>query len=125
MQGILYDDSSVFIFLLVTIVLGGAAGYSTGKAIAQTWQPGWHLGASALALGVAVRFLHYALFGASFLTFHYYAIDSLLVLLAAFLGFRLTRVRQMTIRYRWLYQATGPFGWKPVGLRDRGGAPPS
>ena len=35
MQGILYDDSSLFVFVLVTIVLGGAAGYSTGKAIAD------------------------------------------------------------------------------------------
>jgi hypothetical protein len=114
MQGILYDDSSVFIFILVTIVLGGAAGYSTGKAIALTWRPGWHLIVSAIVLGVAVRFLHFALFGASFLTPHYYAIDTLLVLAAAGLGFRLTRVWQMTTRYRWLYRAAGPFGWRPV-----------
>ena len=116
MQGILYDDSSVFIFLLVTIVLGGAAGFSTGKAIAQTWRPGWHLVLSGLALGVGVRFLHYALFGASFLTPHYYLVDTILVLLAGLLGFRLTRARQMTTRYRWLYRPAGPFGWKPREL---------
>jgi hypothetical protein len=114
MQGILYDDPSVYIFILITIVMGGAAGYSTGKAIAQSWRPGWHLVASALALGVAVRFIHYALFGASFLTPQYYGIDTLLLLLATFAGFRLTRVKQMTTRYRWLYQAAGPFGWKQV-----------
>jgi hypothetical protein len=114
MEGVLYDDSSVFIFILVTIILGGAAGYSTGKAIAQTWRPGWHLVASAIVLGVGVRFLHYALFGASFLTPpQYYVIDTLIILLAAGLGFRLTRVKQMTTRYRWLYQAVGPFGWRP------------
>jgi hypothetical protein len=97
-------------------VLGGSAAFSTGKAIAQTWRPGWHLVISALILAVGVRFLHFALFGASFLTAQYYAIDALLLLLAAFLGFRLTRVRQMTTRYRWLYQAAGPFAWKPRGL---------
>jgi NO-binding membrane sensor protein with MHYT domain len=120
MQGILYDDSSLFVFILVTIVLGGSAGYSSGKAIAQTWRPGWHLVASALVLGVAVRFLHYGLFGASFLTPHYYTIDTVLVLLAAFAGFRLTRVKQMTTRYRWLYQATGPFAWKSVASGESG-----
>lgn len=112
MEGILYDDSSVFVFILVTIILGGAAGFSTGKAIAQTWRPGWHLVLSAIFLGVGVRFLHFALFGASFLTPQYYLIDSLIVLLAAALGFRLTRAKQMTTRYRWLYQAAGPFGWR-------------
>jgi NO-binding membrane sensor protein with MHYT domain len=113
MEGVLYDDSSVFIFVLVTIVLGGSAGFSTGKAIAQTWRPGWHIVVSALFLGVGVRFLHFALFGATFLTPQYYLIDTLIVLFAAALGFRLTRVKQMTTRYRWLYQATGPFGWRP------------
>jgi hypothetical protein len=116
MQDILYDDSSVFIFLLVTVVLGGAAGFSTGKAIAQTWRPGWHLVLSALALGVGVRFLHFGLFGASFLTPHYYVIDTLIVLLAGFVGFRLTRARQMTSRYHWLYRRAGPFGWQPREL---------
>jgi hypothetical protein len=122
MQGVLYDDSSLFVFILVTIFLGGAAGYSSGKAIAQAWRPGWHLVASALVLGIGVRFLHFGLFGASFLTPHYYLVDTLLVLIAAFAGFRLTRVKQMTTRYRWLYRAAGPFGWKPVSSRDPGGA---
>jgi len=114
MQGILYDDFSVYIFILVTLIMGGATGFSTGKAIALTWRPGLHLVVSALGLGFGVRFIHFALFGASFLTLQYYTIDTLLVLLAGFAGFRLTRVRQMTTRYRWLYRATGPFGWKPV-----------
>jgi hypothetical protein len=120
LQGILYDDSSVFIFILVTVIMGGAAGYSSGKAIAQTWRPGWHLVASAMVLGVAVRFIHYALFGASFLTVHYYLIDTLLVLAATFAGFRLTRVEQMTTRYSWLYQPAGPFAWKAVDPGSKG-----
>ena len=114
LQGVLYDDPSVFIFILVTIIMGGAAAYSTGKAIAQTWRPGWHLIASAMVLGVAVRFIHYALFGASFLSVHYYLIDTLLVLAATLLGFRLTRVKQMTTRYSWLYRPAGAFFWRAV-----------
>jgi hypothetical protein len=120
MRGILYDDSSVYIFILVTIVLGGSAAYATGKAIAQTWRPGWHLVASAVVLGVGVRFLHFGLFDASFLTPQYYTIDTLLLLFAAFLGFRLTRAKQMTTRYRWLYRAAGPFAWTdaPASRQD-------
>jgi hypothetical protein len=120
MQGILYDDSSVWIFVLVTLLMGGAAGFSTGRAIAQTWRPGWHLVLSALALGVAVRFIHFALFEASFLTPQYYVIDTLFVLLAGFVGFRLTRVRQMTARYRWLYEATSAFTFKSTASRTDG-----
>lgn len=120
MQGILYDDSSVWIFVLVTLVMGGAAGFSTGKAIAQTWRPGWHLVASALALGVAVRFIHYALFDASLVTLQFYVIDTLLVLLAGFAGFRLTRVKQMSGRYRWLYEATSAFTWRSTASRTDG-----
>ncbi|MBV8963100.1 MAG: hypothetical protein JOY67_16445 [Hyphomicrobiales bacterium] len=120
MQGILYDDFSFWIFVLVTLVMGGAAGFSTGRAIAQTWRPGWHLVVSALTLGVAVRFIHYALFEASFLTVQYYVIDTLLVLLAGFVGFRLTRVKQMTARYRWLYEATSPFTWRAAVARSDG-----
>jgi hypothetical protein len=120
MQGILYDDFSVWIFVLVTLVMGGAAGLSTGKAIAQTWRPGWHLFVSALALGVAVRFIHFALFDASFLTPQYYVIDTLFVLLFGFVGFRLTRVKQMTARYRWLYEATSAFTWRSTASRTDG-----
>jgi hypothetical protein len=120
LQGILYDDSSAFIFILVTVIMGGAAGYSTGKAIAQTWRPGWHLIASAIVLGIAVRFIHYALFGASFLTVHYYLIDTLFVLAATFAGFRLTRVKQMTTRYGWLYRPAGPFAWTVLDSGSKG-----
>ena len=36
LHGILYDDSSIYVFYLVTLVLGGAAGYST----AHPWLTG-------------------------------------------------------------------------------------
>jgi NO-binding membrane sensor protein with MHYT domain len=127
LQGKLYDDPSIFIFILLTIVLGGAAGYSSGKAIASTWRPGWHLVVSALVLGVGVRFLHFALFNATFLLTpvtiggvrillpQFYVIDTAIVMAACFLAFHRTRVRQMTSKYRWLYRPAGPFSWAPAG----------
>jgi hypothetical protein len=42
------------------------------------------------------------------------------VLLAGFVGFRLTRVKQMTARYRWLYEATSAFTWRAAAARTDG-----
>ena len=62
MSGILYEESSIWLFLLVSVVMGGSAAWATGKSIAQTWRPLWQVPAYMLALGCAVRFIHFALF---------------------------------------------------------------
>ena len=63
MQGILYEEASVWQFLFVTCLLGGWAAWMTGRACAQTWRPLSEPGASILLLlGVGVRFIHHALF---------------------------------------------------------------
>ena len=46
-----------------------------------------------LILAAAVRFLHFALFGGTLLSLHYYAVDLVFCLLFGFLGFRITRAR--------------------------------
>jgi hypothetical protein len=99
MQGILYEEGSAGIFLLVTIALGGGAAWLAGRAIAQTWRPWWHVLGYMLILGLAVRFIHFALFGATLLAPHYYAIDALVAVCAGFGGYRLTRSRQMARQY--------------------------
>src|SRR5439155_18079910 len=38
MQGILYEEASIWHFLFVTWLLGGGAAWMTGKAVAQTWR---------------------------------------------------------------------------------------
>ena len=38
MQGVLYEESSAWLFLLVTCVLGGGAAWMTGRAYAITWR---------------------------------------------------------------------------------------
>jgi hypothetical protein len=43
MQGILYEESSAWLFLLVTVIMGGAAAWQTGRAVASVWKPRWQL----------------------------------------------------------------------------------
>ena len=63
-------------------------------------------------LGVAVRFIHFALFGSRFWSPHYYLIDATVCLLFGLLGFRLMRVRQMVGQYRWINRRSGFFAWR-------------
>ena len=41
MQGILYEEPSIWLFLLITVIMGGWAAWMTGRAIALTWRPFW------------------------------------------------------------------------------------
>ena len=112
MQGIFYEEPSFWLFALVTVLLGGWAAWMTGRAIAGQWQPYWQLVLSLLLLAGAVRFIHYALFGGTLLSLHYYLVDAVVVLGIGSVGYRYTRARQMTRQYRWLYERTGPLSWR-------------
>tara|TARA_Y100001936_G_scaffold253799_1_gene321140 strand:- start:467 stop:802 length:336 start_codon:yes stop_codon:yes gene_type:complete len=100
------------VFLLFTVVIMGGAGYLTGQAIAGTWRPIWQLVAYSLLLGAFDRFLVYALFKGQLLSLSAFAIDSLVILAIAFLGFRLTRARIMVKQYPWIFERAGPLNWK-------------
>jgi hypothetical protein len=112
MQGILYEEPSFWLFVLVTCLMGGWAAWMTGRAMAVTWQPYPLLAVYLLLLAGAVRFIHYALFEGTLLSLHYYLVDAAVVVLIGSLGFRYTRARQMTTQYRWLYERTGPLTWR-------------
>jgi small-conductance mechanosensitive channel len=113
MQGILYEEPAFWLFVLITCILGGGAAWITGRATATSWR-GWPtLIVSILALGVAVRFIHHALFGGTMFTLHYYVVDTIVLLVIGSLGYRVTRARQMTTQYSWLYERTGPMSWRP------------
>ncbi len=108
----LYEDESFGVFLLVTVVLGGGAAVLAGRAIAATWRPGWQVVVYMLILGAAVCFIHFALFGGTLLSPHYYAVDSAVCLVAGALGFRAARVTQMVRQYRWINVPDGPLRWR-------------
>lgn len=108
----LYEDEPFGIFVLVTIVLGGGAALLAGRAIAATWRQWWQVVVYMLILGGAVRFIHFALFGGTLLSPHYYAIDSAVCLAAGLIGFRAARASQMVRQYRWINVPDGPLRWR-------------
>ena len=112
MGGWLYEEGSFGIFLLVTIVLGGGAGWLTGRAAAQTWRPVRLVILYTLLLGGAVRFIHYSLFDGTLLSPYFYLIDTAFCLVFGLLGFRAERAAQMTSQYRWINETAGFLRWR-------------
>jgi hypothetical protein len=111
MSGILYEEEYIGLFLLVTVVMGGGAAWLAGRAIAATWRPWLHVAGYMLILGAAVRFIHFALFDGTLLSPQFYAIDTVVCLIFGFLGFRVTRVAQMTTQYGWINVRAGLLRW--------------
>jgi len=109
---LLYEEGSFGVFLLVTIILGGGAAALAGRAIAATWRPWWQVVAYGFILAGAVRFIHFSLYGGTFLSLHYYLVDSVFCIAFGFLGFRAARASQMITQYRWLNERDGPMRWR-------------
>jgi len=109
---LLYEEASLGVFLLVTVVLGGGAAALAGRAVAVTWRPWWQVVVYSLILGGAVRFIHFALFGGTLVSVHYYAVDSAICMASGFLGFRAARAAQMVTQYRWINRPDGPLRWR-------------
>jgi hypothetical protein len=114
MPAVIYDSSSenaLWIFLLVTVVMGGGAAYTSGKAIAQTWRPYWHIPLYMLPLAATIRFCHFALFEERLISPKSFVVDFLVALLAASFGYGLFRAGQMARQYPWLFRRRGLLSW--------------
>ena len=108
----LYETETFLQVLFVTGILGGAAAWATGRAMAETWRPFWQLAAYMLLLGGAVRFVHFALFEGELLSVPSYLADMLYLLHVGSISWRMTYARRMVTQYRWLYERSGPFSWR-------------
>lgn len=108
LHDLLYQESSFGVFLLVTVILGGGAAWLAGRAVAIAWSRWWLVVVYGLLIGFAVRFIHFALFGATLPSPHYFAVDTLFACVFGLAGFRVTRVRQMARQYGFLRSGTGP-----------------
>ena len=111
-MGGFYTDESLLQIALVTGVIGGGAAWLSGRAIAGTWRPIGHVIGYMLLLGAAVRFVHYALFEGTLLSLPSYVTDTLYLMAAGALAWRITRVNQMVRQYPWLYQRTSLLTWR-------------
>jgi hypothetical protein len=108
----LYSNESIFQVLFVTLVLGGGCALLAGRAIALTWRG---IGIAAIAmvpLGLAVRFVHFALFNEILLQPRTYIIETAILIAVSCLSFQRTRAQQMVRQYYWLYEPNGPLGWR-------------
>jgi hypothetical protein len=120
-----YEEDSFFVFVLVTLILGGGAAFLTGRAIAATWRPWWQVPVYMLVLGGAVRFFHMALFEGHLLSLHYYVVDTAFCFLFGFLGYQATRAGQMAEQYGWLYSRAGLLNWAKKRPAPNAAAPKS
>lgn len=140
MGGVLWvaSPAAPWSFLLVTVLLGGAAAFTAGRALAQTWRPMWQAFVYAALLALAAGFLHYVLFGESAIpgwrvlvalwsfpaapamslielavALRHYAV--IFITLAAFaaLGYRLARIGQMASQYGFCMERASWLSWRP------------
>lgn len=115
-------QDTFWIFMLLTVVIGGGAAWMAGRAIASAWRPWWHVAALTLLIGAAVRFLHFALFEEPLLSLPGYLVDAAVCVAFGLIGFRVMRVRQMVTSYDWINKRAGPFRWqKRIGNPSESG----
>jgi uncharacterized protein DUF6867 len=112
LSALTYDGNSLWVFTLLTVIIGGGAAALTGRAIADTWRPWWHVIPLTLLLGAAVRFLHFALWGGALLSLPYYVADTAVCLACGLIGFRLMRVSQMVTCYGWINERADVYTWR-------------
>jgi hypothetical protein len=106
---------NVWTFLVLTCLLGGAAAFATGRAIALTWRPFWQGLTYMIPLTAGVRFLHYALFDEEILAIAPGMLAFVILLTVAAIAFRKVQARQMARQYPFAYGAAGPFAWGARG----------
>ncbi len=105
----------LYVFLGLTLVLGGLGAVSIGRAMAATWNPVTKVVFYCALLAAGVQFLHYALYQERLLTVHYYLVNFAALAVIGVVAWRLQRVRQMTERYFWAFEKAGLANWAERG----------
>jgi hypothetical protein len=108
----LFVESNFWIFLLLTVVLGGGAAFMAGRSLAKDWRSVTQLMIFMIPLGLGVRFLHFALFQQNLFSLQYFITHTLILMGLAYLGYRMKRASQMVTQYPWLYERSGMLTWR-------------
>jgi hypothetical protein len=108
----LFVEQNFWIFMILTVIMGGGAAYMAGRSLALGWKPVALLLAYMIPFIAGVRFLHYALFGSQLTSLQYFISHGAILTAFALLGYRTTRVGQMVTQYPWLYERSGPLSWR-------------
>jgi Domain of unknown function (DUF6867) len=112
-MGALYTNETLLQTIFITFVVGCGCAWRAGRSIALTWRSVWTAAGAMILLGLAVRFLHFALFQERLLMPTAYLFETGCLIVVAALSWRHTRAQQMVRQYYWLYEANGPLGWRP------------
>ncbi len=101
-----------FTWMLSFLLLGLPAALATGRGLASTWAPWWQILPYAGLLAAGHRFFDYALGQGDLWAVPGFALAWLLLAACAGAIFRATRAAMMVAQYPWLYERSGPFGWR-------------
>lgn len=100
------------VFIGITVIFMGGCAFMAGQALAATWRPLWQCVPYALLLGLADRFIAFALFGGTLVSLPFYVTDALVLVAVALAAYRLTQAKRMADQYPWLYERAGLFEWR-------------
>ncbi len=96
--------TSVGVLIGLTIVITGGAAVLAGRAIAGNWKPVSHVIFACFGLGLADRFLVYALFEGTLLHLGGFLIHLAVITIMALVAYRIMAVRKMVNQYPWRYE---------------------
>lgn len=111
-NGLLWEVS-LWEFVFVTICLGGGAAFLTGRAVAKSWHASAELIIEVILLTLATRFIHFSLFNGTLTSLHYFVVDLVVLMAIAFLGYQMTRSKQISRQYNFMYKRRSLLGWEP------------
>ena len=109
----LYSSTSLLHIFFITGVLGCGCAWLAGRAIALTWRPLTMVLGAAILMGLAVRFVHFALFDEPLFALTTLLVETAILFAVTLLAYQRTRALQMVRQYYWLYQMRGPLSWQP------------
>ena len=104
--------TSLGVFIGLTVIISGGAAIMTGRALADGWKPAWMVVAACFGLGLADRFLVYALFEGELLSLSGFLIHFAVIAALALLAWRITAVRTLANQYPWRYERTSLFAYR-------------
>jgi len=102
------------LFIGMTVLLVGSASWMMGRAVANNWNSWFQVLGYSMLLGLADRFLLYALYQQELLSVGGYLLDTVVILLLGSVSYRVNQVSKMVKQYPWLYQKLNWFMWRDI-----------
>ncbi len=104
--------ASLPVVLIFTGLIMGWIAFMTGRALARTWRPMWQVFPYCALLGFADRFFVYALFDGELLAGFGLLLATAYLCVVGLASYREKLAFKMVSQYPWLYERSGPFGWR-------------